>query len=77
MMMSGRGLARLSATIGLAALAILGALPVVSGPIGATDNSSTVADTVTSSAPPSTPTIPSAAPSIKATPFQGGDWPNG
>jgi hypothetical protein len=73
-----RKVARLSAIVSLIAVVIMGALTVGLRPIGVGRNSiTTVADTTTSSIPPSTPPVNSASPIVKASPFPGGDWPNG
>ena len=74
----GRLVARLFAIASVIALVILGALTAGARSIGAPGKSMImVADTTTLSTPPSTPPVNSAAPSVKASPFQGGDWPNG
>jgi hypothetical protein len=65
------------AVAGMGALVTMALLTgAINDQSGATNGPMIVADTTTSTTPPSTPTAASAAPTLKASPFQGGDWPS-
>jgi hypothetical protein len=66
---------KLSLVAGAGAIAVMGAVTFTAGHYAGTSPlKGVMADTPSVSAPPSTPTVPSAVPAVKATKFVGGDW---
>lgn len=59
-----------------AAAIAMGAVTLASNPGNSSHGGSAalIADTQTQSVPPPSPTVPSAAPTMKASPWKGGDW---
>ncbi|HEY7054424.1 MAG TPA: hypothetical protein VH496_20145 [Mycobacterium sp.] len=60
------------------AVAVMGALTLSSNPGDSHRTGggvAVIADTETQSTPPPKPAIPSAAPTMKSSPWKGGDWP--
>jgi hypothetical protein len=66
---------KLSLVAAAGAVAVMGAVTFTAGHSpGNTPQNGVMADTPTASAPPSSPSVPSAVPAVKATKFIGGDW---
>jgi hypothetical protein len=57
------------------AVAVMGIFTVAQSMSGGDGKNVIVAGTSTQATPPPTPAVQSAAPTVKATTFKGGDWP--